>query len=139
MPKINNIIKALSDWLKLQQLTPMVREVSSVGVLPPATYPHIAINLEDEQFGPGSGDITALVALRISHAGGRPTDTQSALRSLAHQVRTALAQSQCLSGLAKAMQIRAISYENETSGAVDNLVVAKAELLIELKYCENQL
>ena len=139
MPKINEITSALADWLKLQKLTPQIREVSLVGVLPPATYPHIAINVEDEQFGPHSGDITALVSLQVSHAGGRPADALTTVRDLAHQVRHTLAQSQCLSSLTKSFMVRAISYDNETAASADSLVVAKAELLLELKYCETQL
>lgn len=139
MPKINDIVDSLAGWLKQQTLTPPIREISAVGVLPPATYPHIAINAEDEQFGPGASDITALISLQLSHAGGRPSDAQSTVRSLAHQVRNALTQSQCLGGMVKSLLVRSLSYDSETSSSADSLVIAKAELLIELKYSETQL
>ena len=61
------------------------------------------------------------------------------MRSLAHQVRNSLAQSQGLSGLVKSLLVRSISYDSETTATADSLVIARAELLIELKYCETQL
>lgn len=135
MPLINTVVEQLAGWLSAQAITPPLREVTTVDLLPATAYPQVAVLADEESFGPGCGDVTAALRLRVAHAAGRPESAQATVRSLAHQVRAALAGSHRLGGRVKLLQVGAISY-GDRDRPVEGGVIATAELEVTAKYCQ---
>jgi hypothetical protein len=135
MPIINDIVDRMADWLRQQSFTPAVRVVTSVALSPPSAYPQITVFVDEELFGPGAGDVTAVMRLRVSHAGGRPADTQNTVRDLVHQVRVGINKSHGLGGTAKHLHCGDISYGSPADSEEGSPVVMHADLSLTLKYC----
>lgn len=135
MAVINDIVGRLAAWLREQAFTPAVRVVSPVQLRPPTAYPQVTIFVDDEVFGPTDADVTARLRLRVTHAGGRPADTQRDLRSLAHQLRVALCASHGLGGIVKHLRTGDIHYGAETAGGGTEPIVLQADLGLQVKYC----
>jgi len=138
MPVINDIVQELVAWLGSQSLSPKPREITSVGLLPAAAYPQLAVLVEDEVFSPGDTEATAAIALRVAYAGGRPADAMATCRDLAHQVRAALNGSHGLGGTAKRLRALAIRYD-ELKRDGEQAVVATAVIEVAAKYCVSPL
>ena len=134
MTLIDNIVERLAAWLRDEEFTPPLRLISTVALCPPPTYPHLAILLDREEFGPGAGDATATLRLRVSQAGGKPASTQQQLRSLAHQVRVSLAKSHGLGGSVKHLRTAGINYGSRAEEGSAEPVAICADVLLELKY-----
>ena len=91
--------------------------------------------MEREDFGPGDGDVTATLRLRVYHAGGRPAEALRQLRTLVHQLRVRLNHSHGLGGLVKRLRLGAISYGGGAEPEASEPPVLHADLALTLKYC----
>jgi len=134
MPVINDIVQQLIAWLGEQNISPKPREITSVGLLPAAAYPQLAVLVEDEVFSPGDAEVTASLVIRVSYAAGRPADALCSVRDLAHQVRAALNGSHGLGGTVKRLRTGDIRY-GELSRDGEQAVVATAAVELSAKYC----
>jgi hypothetical protein len=132
---INDIVERMAAWLRGQVFTPAVRVVSPVELRPPTVYPQVTIFVDDEVFGPTDADVTARLRLRVTHAGGRPADTQRDVRSLAHQLRVALCSSHTLGGTVKRLRTGDLQYGAENAGSGTEPIVLRADLGLQVKYC----
>lgn len=138
MPVINDILQRLTAWLGAQQFDPAPREIATTTLLPAAAYPQLAVLAREERFAPGKDDGTADLVIRVSCAAGRPADAVGQVRSLAHQVRTALNAGHNLGGMVKLLGAEAIIY-GVADRRVQSGVIATAEVELAAKYCVNAL
>jgi len=136
MPVITNIVTAIVQHLKSAEFTPPFREVALSPALPAAGYPSASVVVEDELFGEQPADAAAIVTVTLGVAKGREYDSRDAARDLAHQLRRSLFRTDGVQGLVKSLSVRRISYSagGETQPGLP--VVARAELELEIKYCE---
>ena len=139
MPQISTAISLLSSCLQTAQLDPPLREVGTATDLPRPAYPHAVISVVEETFEPATAEAAALVTISLGCSAGRLDDAQAAVRSLAHQVRRALYASSGLSGAVRQLRVVRLRFGGEQDPAAVQPVVSRAELLLELKYCEPQL
>ena len=134
MPVINEVTQRLISWLDGQPLLPKPRELTSVGLLPAAAYPQLAVLALSEVFSPGDAEVTARLAVRVSYAAGRPADALATVRDLAHQVRAALNRAHGLGGTIKRLRVGDIRYD-ELARESEQAVVATATIALTAKYC----
>lgn len=137
MPVINEIVQELIGWFSSVQCTPKLREITSVGVLPAAAYPQLAVLVDEEEFQPGDAEVTAQLTLRVSYAAGRPADALATVRDLAHQLRAAVNLSHGLGGTVKRLRAGSIRYR--TDGGPEGGVIAVAEIDAVARYCVSPL
>jgi hypothetical protein len=132
---INDIVQSLITWLAAAELAPKPREITSVGTLPAAAYPQIAVLADEEEFSPGDAEVTASLRVRVACAAGRPVEAIASSRELAHQLRAALNQSHNLGGLVKRLRAGGIRYSAPRGDHPAGGVIATAEIELEAKYC----
>jgi|GEM_PF-2176412 len=135
---INTILTRLADRLAQETFSPALRLITLAPAGPPAAYPHLAVVLEGERFGPAASDCTAQLKLIVSCAAGRPLAAQDQARALAHQLRVALNHLHELGPYAKRIITGAIGYATEEPHS-DRGVVARAEVAAEVRYSADAL
>jgi hypothetical protein len=133
MPVINDIVQELIGWFSSVHCLPKLREITSVGALPAAAYPQLAVLVDEEVFAPDDAEVTAQLTLRLSCAAGRPADALATCRDLAHQLRAVVNLSHGLGGTVKRLRAGGIRYRAD--GGPEGGVIAVAEIDASAKYC----
>jgi len=132
---INDIVQSLIAWLAAAELSPKLREITSVGTLPAAAYPQAAILVDEEEFSLGDAEVTASLRVRVACTAGRPAEAIAGSRELAHQLRAALNQSHNLGGRVKRLRAGGMRYSAIRGDHAEGGVIATAEVELEAKYC----
>jgi hypothetical protein len=137
MAVISTALVALAEWLGAQSFSPPLREISLGSALPAAAYPRLLIELQEESFAPHESDVTATLRLLLEISDGRPLEAMASARSLAGQLRQALAQSHGLGGQVKSLRVNELTYSNPSARAEEPQLLSSAALTVEIKYSEH--
>ena len=135
MTAINGIVQGLIAWLAAAELSPKLREVTCVGMLPAASFPQAVVLVDDEEFCEGDSEVTANLRVRVACAAGRPAEAIANSRDLAHQLRVALNHSHNLGGRLKWLRTGGIHYSASHGEQTEGGVIATAEIELVAKYC----